>query len=97
MVGTEFRGVGHAKVAAEDVDALPAAQAGGFVGDADHRVDAGDTDRNLAGPELRGGRAEAFVEAALSDVALAAVGDDRTTTAPTPPATVRASLVRSIG
>ncbi|MEU2035272.1 hypothetical protein [Nocardia amamiensis] len=75
VVGTELRAVGQPKVAAQHVDALLAAQAVGFVGDAGHRVHPGDADRDIGGAELGGRGAEAFDEPALLEIALTAVGD----------------------
>ncbi|WP_433685979.1 hypothetical protein [Nocardia sp. CA-119907] len=71
MVGV----VRQAQVAVQDVDALLAAQAIGFVGDTGHRVCTGDADCDIGRAELRGGGAEAFHETALLEVTLAAVGD----------------------
>lgn len=84
MVGPQLGTVGQAQVTAQDIDALLAARAGGFVGDTGHGVHPGDTHRGIGTTELGGGGTEAFDEPALLDIALTPVGDhqgDHTTDA----------------
>ncbi|MGX1779186.1 hypothetical protein ACWIGW_44260 [Nocardia brasiliensis] len=75
VVGTEFGAVGQAEIPAQHVDALLAAQPVGFVGDTGHRVDPGDTHRDVGGTELGGRGTETFDEPGLFEVALAPVSD----------------------
>jgi len=76
VVGSQFRGVGQPQVAAGNVDALLTAKSSRFVGDAGHRIHAGDTHRDIVVTELSRGRAEPLHEPPLLDVPLPPVGND---------------------
>jgi hypothetical protein len=76
VTGPQLRGIGQPQVAAENVDALLTAKAGGFVGDTGHRIHTGDTHGDIVVAELSRGRAEPLHEPPLLDVPLPPVGND---------------------